>query len=107
MSRRIAVLGSGSWGTALAIQFARAGRDTIMWGIETHEIESMARERRNTTYLPDAPFPERLSVTTDLDTALAHAEDYRYRVFGMALTFFALVSSSLALLVIHLGRALS
>ena len=75
MSRRIAVLGSGSWGTALAIQFARAGRDTIMWGIETHEIESMARERRNTTYLPDAPFPERLSVTTDLDTALAHAED--------------------------------
>jgi glycerol-3-phosphate dehydrogenase (NAD(P)+) len=75
MGRRIAVLGSGSWGTALAIQFARAGRETMMWGIETHEIESMAKERRNTTYLPDAPFPERLNVTTDLDTALTGAED--------------------------------
>jgi glycerol-3-phosphate dehydrogenase (NAD(P)+) len=69
------VLGSGSWGTALAIQFARAGRDTILWGIETHEIESMARERYNTTYLPDARFPDRLDVTTDLDTALGNAED--------------------------------
>jgi len=69
------VLGSGSWGTALAIQFARAGRDTIMWGIETHEIESMAKARRNTTYLPDAPFPDRLTVTTEFETALDGAED--------------------------------
>jgi glycerol-3-phosphate dehydrogenase (NAD(P)+) len=75
MSRRIAVLGSGSWGTALAIQFARAGSDTIMWGIETDEIESMARERRNATYLPAAPFPDRLEVTTELDTALSDADD--------------------------------
>jgi len=75
VSQRIAVLGSGSWGTALAIQFARAGRDTIMWGIETHEIESMAKARRNTTYLPDAPFPDRLAVTTDFEAALAGAED--------------------------------
>jgi len=69
------VLGSGSWGTALAIQFARAGRDTIMWGIETDEIASMAKARRNKTYLPNAPFPDRLEVTTALDTALAGAED--------------------------------
>jgi len=75
MSRRMAVLGSGSWGTALAIQFARAGRDTIMWGIETHEIASMAKTRRNKTYLPNAPFPDRLEVTTELDAALAGAED--------------------------------
>ncbi|MEE8249195.1 MAG: glycerol-3-phosphate dehydrogenase, partial [Gammaproteobacteria bacterium] len=32
-TNRIAVLGSGAWGTALAIQLARAGRSTIMWGI--------------------------------------------------------------------------
>ena len=71
----MAVLGSGSWGTALAIQFARAGRDTIMWGIETDEIASMAKARCNKTYLPSAPFPDRLEVTTDLDAALAGAED--------------------------------
>ena len=74
MSRRIAVLGSGSWGTALAIQFARAGRETIMWGIETDEIASMGKARRNTTYLPNAPFPENLEVTTDLEEALSSAE---------------------------------
>jgi len=73
MTRPIAVLGSGSWGTALAIQLARAGRDTVMWGIETHEIEAMAAARRNKTYLPNAPFPDRLAVTTDLDVALADA----------------------------------
>ena len=75
MSRRVAVLGSGSWGTALAIQLARAGRDTVMWGIETDEIESMAKARCNTTYLPSAPFPDRLEVTTDFATALVGAED--------------------------------
>jgi len=75
MTGRIAVLGSGSWGTALAIQFARAGRETVMWGIETHEIAAMAKKRRNQTYLPNAPFPDNLAVTTELDEALHGAED--------------------------------
>lgn len=72
---RIAVLGSGSWGTALAIQFARTGRPTIMWGIERDEIHTMARERRNDAYLPGVPFPELLEVTTRLEDALGDAED--------------------------------
>ncbi len=72
---RIAVLGSGSWGTALAIQFARTGRPTIMWGIERDEIQAMARERRNDAYLPGVPFPELLEVTTRLEDALGDAED--------------------------------
>ena len=72
---RIAVLGSGSWGTALAIQFARTGRPTIMWGIEHDEIHAMARERRNDAYLPGVPFPELLEVTTRLEEALGDAED--------------------------------
>ena len=72
---RIAVLGAGSWGTALAIQFARTGRPTTMWGIERDEIRAMARERRNDAYLPGVPFPEPLEVTTQLDEALRAAED--------------------------------
>jgi glycerol-3-phosphate dehydrogenase (NAD(P)+) len=71
----MAVLGSGSWGTALAIHFARAGRPTIMWGIETDEIRAMARARRNSKYLPHAPFPDDLRVTTDLAEAVAGAQD--------------------------------
>ena len=72
---RIAVLGSGSWGTALAIQFARTGRPTIMWGVEVEEIHAMARQRRNTAYLPNIAFPDELRVTTDLREALDGAED--------------------------------
>lgn len=72
---RIAVLGSGSWGTALAIQFARTGRPVTMWGIERDEIHAMARERCNDAYLPGVPFPEALEVTTHLDDALRDAED--------------------------------
>lgn len=74
-ANRIAVLGAGSWGTALAVQFTRAGRPTIMWGIETDEIDVMARERRNTRYLPDVDFPDALEVTHRLSQALADAED--------------------------------
>ncbi len=73
--KRVAVLGSGSWGTALAMQFARAGRSTIMWGIERDEIRAMARKRRNDAYLPGAPFPESLEVTTRLEDALRDADD--------------------------------
>ena len=46
-----------------------------MWGIEHDEIKSMARTRRNTTYLPGANFPEELQVTTELDEALTGADD--------------------------------
>ena len=72
---RIAVLGSGSWGTALAIQFARTGRPVTMWGIERDEIQAMARVRCNDAYLPGVPFPEALEVTTRLEGALRDAED--------------------------------
>ena len=40
-----------------------------MWGIEKHEIKSMARARRNTAYQPEASFPDELQVTTELDEA--------------------------------------
>lgn len=46
-----------------------------MWGVEKDEITAMARDRRNTAYLPGAPFPEALQVTTELDAALEGSED--------------------------------
>lgn len=70
MSMPIAVLGSGSWGTALAIQFARAGKPTRLWGRDAGLVETMLRERANRRFLPDAPFPEALTVVPDLAAAL-------------------------------------
>jgi glycerol-3-phosphate dehydrogenase (NAD(P)+) len=71
----IAVLGSGSWGTALAIQFARAGRPTLLWGRDAHQRAELARERRNARYLPDAPFPDGLGIEPDFARAVASALD--------------------------------
>ena len=71
----IAVLGSGSWGTALAIQFARAGKPTHLWGRDAAQRAAMRTARMNARYLPDAPFPDRLSIADSLDEALAGVSD--------------------------------
>jgi glycerol-3-phosphate dehydrogenase (NAD(P)+) len=66
----IAVLGTGSWGTALAIQFARAGRPTRLWGRNPDLLRQLAEHRENRRYLPGAGFPSALQVQPDLDRAL-------------------------------------
>jgi glycerol-3-phosphate dehydrogenase (NAD(P)+) len=71
----IAVLGAGSWGTALAIQCARAGRHTRLWGRDAALMRQLAAERCNHRYLPKAMFPEQLQIATDLAGAVAGAQD--------------------------------
>ena len=71
----IAVLGAGSWGTALAIQFARGGRPVRLWGRDRERLADMAAGRRNERYLASAQFPDSLQVEPDLARALAGARD--------------------------------
>ncbi|MBT8131232.1 MAG: NAD(P)-dependent glycerol-3-phosphate dehydrogenase [Gammaproteobacteria bacterium] len=71
----IAVLGAGSWGTALAIQFARTGRLTFLWGHDEGHLENLARDRENKKYLPGAPFPSALKIEGRLSRAIADARD--------------------------------
>lgn len=66
----IAVLGAGSWGTALAVQCARAGQATRLWGRNHGHIASMARERSNRHYLEDVDFPDNLQPVGDLEAAI-------------------------------------
>jgi glycerol-3-phosphate dehydrogenase (NAD(P)+) len=75
MTAPIAVLGSGSWGTALAIQFARAGKPTRIWGRDAAQREAMRGKRVNQRYLPDAPFPELLQVADSIESALSGVAD--------------------------------
>ena len=56
----IAVLGAGSWGTALAVQLARKGNPTILWGRDSRHLAELVLARRNRRYLPDAAFPTTL-----------------------------------------------
>lgn len=74
-SQPIAVLGAGSWGTALAIQLARAGRPVLLWGRGAAHLAACAAARCNAHYLPEAPFPPSLQVEPDLGRAVAAARD--------------------------------
>ncbi len=71
----IAVLGAGSWGTALAIQVARSGRATRLWGRDAAHMRILSQERRNARYLPGASFPESLTVSSEITTVLHGALD--------------------------------
>lgn len=71
---RIAVLGAGSYGTALAFCFARNGHDVIMWGRDEQQMQQMAQSRENQKYLPGATFPDSLQVTSDLGYAVKNAD---------------------------------
>jgi glycerol-3-phosphate dehydrogenase (NAD(P)+) len=69
------VIGAGSWGTALAIQCARAGHPTRLWGRDGALIDAMNRARCNERYLPDAQFPHSLHGVPELSEALQGARD--------------------------------
>ena len=71
----ITVIGAGSWGTALAIQLAREGHATQLWGRDGAQLDAMRRARCNERYLPDAAFPGTLRVVNELSEALDAAGD--------------------------------
>lgn len=71
--RPVAVLGAGSWGTALAIQLARNGVATTLWGRSPGAIVEMATARRNLRYLPDAELPEALQLGAALEPLVRDA----------------------------------
>ena len=78
MSRQakpFAVLGAGSWGTALAMQLARAGHDTLLWSHNSEHVAQMRTERCNQRYLPDIPFPDKLNPSDDLQQCIHDAGD--------------------------------
>lgn len=69
---RIAVLGAGAWGTALAAA-ASARHEVLLWGRDAALMEALRQQRCNPRYLPDVPLPERLSLTSDHQSAVGHA----------------------------------
>lgn len=69
----IAVLGAGSWGTALAIQLCRNTDRVALWDHRPERAEKMQRERQNARYVPGVVLPDNLWVTGDLAAALQSA----------------------------------
>jgi len=81
----IAVLGAGSYGTALAIQLARLGNDTRLWGRDQEQMRRLEAERVNAEYLPGCKFPPSLKAISDLRAAVADADDLLLAVPSHAL----------------------
>ena len=73
-SHRFAVLGAGSWGTALAMLLARNGHTVNLWSHNAEHAQQMQTQRCNSRYLPNLIFPENLNITADLKAAINAAE---------------------------------
>ncbi|RZA37464.1 MAG: NAD(P)-dependent glycerol-3-phosphate dehydrogenase [Lysobacteraceae bacterium] len=69
-SLNIAVLGAGSWGTALAALMARHGHSVVLWGRDEQAARVIDRDHENVRYLPGIALPDSLRATTDLSAAL-------------------------------------
>jgi len=74
LNRKIAILGGGSWGTALATQVARAGHDVVLWDINPEHVKDMQLTHRNQTYLPDIPLPQTLKFSGQLEHTIRNAD---------------------------------
>jgi len=66
---KIAVLGAGAWGTALAINLSSRHQVTL-WTKFTDHLAELTSQRENKSFLPDFPLPDSLGLTADLDSAL-------------------------------------
>ncbi len=73
MTQAVAILGAGSWGTALAVHLSRCGHDARLWGRNKDAQATLATDRVNHRYLPDLVLPETLKVTANLKDALQDA----------------------------------
>lgn len=63
---RIVVLGSGGWGTALAIMLAENGHDVTMWSFMENEYKTLSTDRENKVFLPGVKMPDALKLTCDM-----------------------------------------
>lgn len=70
----VAVLGAGSWGTALAMLIARNNCFVRLWDINPERVARMCDDRENSRYLPGIRFPEHLTVYSDMASALDGAD---------------------------------
>jgi len=100
---KVAILGAGGWGTALAIVLARSRKphEVSLWARDSNLAESIRRDRENKLYLPGSKLAESIQVHSELETALAGAQvivgampsAHARNVYASALPFVATAAS--------------
>lgn len=71
---KVAVMGSGSWGTAFSVVLAEAGSDVVMWGRRPELATAITEQHENPDYLPGIELPPAIRATSDPEEAMAGAE---------------------------------
>jgi glycerol-3-phosphate dehydrogenase (NAD(P)+) len=65
VSEMVAILGTGGWGTAMALVARQAGFRVRLWGRRPEQVEALRRDRENRAYLPSVPLPADLELASD------------------------------------------
>lgn len=99
MNTNVTVLGSGSWGCALACIAARAGHAVTVWGRSQSTVDEINSNYTNRKYLDDLVLDSSITATTDMPAALENAETVILSIPTQSL------SGSLASISPHLGNA--
>ena len=72
--KKVTVIGSGSWGTALAVMLAQNGHEVMIWSRRQDAVDELLIDRKNERYLPGIEIPENIQATTDREAAVKGAE---------------------------------
>jgi glycerol-3-phosphate dehydrogenase (NAD(P)+) len=72
--KRIAIIGAGNWGTALAATLAKTGHGVTLWAYEPEVVESIRAQHENVLFMPGVKLPGSIAATNDLGEALEQAE---------------------------------
>jgi glycerol-3-phosphate dehydrogenase (NAD(P)+) len=68
---KVAVLGSGAWGTALAMELNAGGHEVVVWGHNPAHVREINETRTNARYLPGVDLPGSIEFTSELENAVA------------------------------------
>lgn len=71
---KVAVIGDGAWGTALAMVLHSSGRETVIWGHRPEYLESMRQSRENRLFLPGVVIPDGIGFQEDINAAMRWAD---------------------------------
>ena len=71
---KIAIIGSGSWGTAMAVLLANRGNDIYMWSWQQEETDRLNRDRENREFLPGIKLPQNVVCSHNMGECIAGAE---------------------------------
>lgn len=74
MSEKIAVIGAGSWGTALSISLSSNGHTVKIWDLDKEHLKELSENRENVRYLPEVKFPETLQISDTVEDAVEEAD---------------------------------